>query len=178
MNAGQQERHLQAIRAGLLGLMLDSGSIDTLPALYNQFVPDEVKGRPADYFDYNIDFLSLVQGTSETGTFTVERDSDFLITNIVATVEDAALPETAIVPNGLTVEMRDTGSGRNLQNQATAFQNVIGTGQLPAYMPTPKFINAASNFSLTVANGQSGAGVPLLVRVAFVGIKIFGYSPE
>ena len=174
MNATQQERVMQGIRAALAAIA--NGGNAPLPALYQQFLPDEVKEAPADVFFYGVDFVTLVQGTTITRTFTVQRDSDYLMVGATATVELDATPQTAGLRNGLTVTMEDTGAGRQLQNLAVPLLNVAGTGELPCYWPQPKFIRAASDFATTIINGQGGGAADLLVRWTYFGFKLFTYD--
>lgn len=176
MNAGQQQRVLQQITQALMQLVGGAGAgAMTVPALYTQFLPLELQGAPRDAFDYNIDFLTIAAGGgTDTGTFTVEKNSDFLIVYAAATVVDPAAEQTDRPANALTIEMNDTGSGRSVQNRASSFANVVGTGQLPCYWPYPKFLTGTSNFSVTVVNNAAANAVR--VRLSFGGFKIFSYE--
>jgi hypothetical protein len=66
--------------------------------------------------------------------------------------------------------LRDTGSGRDLQDNAIHVQNITGNGQLPYCLPEPKLFKGASNIGITLINNTA---VAAKVDVAFIGRKIF-----
>jgi hypothetical protein len=179
MNATQQERVLQAIfqassqlAAASQALAGGNGGIPTIPGLYLDFLPAELRGNPRDFFMFNIDFLNIAAaGGTATGTFLVPSDSDFLIVALTGTAVDPANEATAVAQSALTLAITDTGSGRQLQNRASAFPNLVGTGQLPGFMPYPKFIDRSSEVSATIVNNSLAAAAR--VRLSFIGFKIF-----
>lgn len=164
--------HASQQLAQALGAVVGGGDVPTVPALYLDYLPPELRGAPKDFFVYRMDILAIAAaGGAGNGAFTVQSDSDFLITSIAAAVTDPAAPQTAVAPNGLTLELTDTGAGRNFQNGQLAFDTVVGTGQLPGYLPWPKFIDRASQVTGTVVNNQAAQAVD--VRISFLGFKIF-----
>lgn len=175
MNATQQQRVLQAAVQAAKAVMEGPGGNMTVPALYTDYLPHELMDKPRDFFVYGVDFLSIAAGGSATQTFTVQNDSDFLIVACTATTVDPADEGTDFVNRAaLTIQFTDSGSGRQLQNRAQGFPNVVGTGELPAYWPFPKFVDRASDFSTTIANNDPTDAVR--VRLSFLGFKIFSYS--
>lgn len=176
MNANQQQHILQAL-ASALAPIIGQQTVGpmTVPALYTEMLPAELMGAPRDFFTYGVDFLAIAAaGGTQTQTFTVQNDSDFLIVGATGTVVDPAAEETARPTSSLTIQIRDSGSGRELQNRAAGFGNLVGTGQLPAYWPFPKFIDRASDVSTTIVNNDTAN--PIRVRLNYIGFKIFSFN--
>lgn len=181
MNPNQQQRllqglvqasqTLQATAAAVGGSGAAGGSI-TVPALYLDFLPADMRDRPRDFFIYSTpDFTSLAAGASASETFTVQNDSDFLIVALNGTAVDPADETSVFTTPALTVSLRDSGSGREFQNRPQHWRNVMGEAELPSFLPYPKFIDRASDVSLTLSN--LSAAQAYRVRVAFMGFKIF-----
>lgn len=170
MLASQQQRAMQAGVQGSAPIVSLNGNL-TVPALYTDYLPSELMGAPRDFFVYGVDFLSIAAGATGTETFTVQNDSDFLIVAVNGTAVDPTDEQVAFVTSALTIQFTDSGSGRQLQNRAQSFDNVVGTAQLPAYFPFPKFVDRASDFTTTIANNAGAAAVR--VRLSFLGFKIF-----
>lgn len=179
MNATQQQRVLQGIfqassqlAAAAQALSGGNGGIPTIPGLYLDFLPAELRASPRDFFTFGIDFLNIAAaGGTATGTFLVPSDSDFLIVALTGTEVDPADEGLVIVSAPLTIAITDSGSGRQLQNRAQAYPNIVGTGQLPAFMPYPKFIDRSSEVSATIVNNDPTQAAR--VRLSFIGFKIF-----
>ena len=171
MLPSQQQRAMQAAVQGAAPIISLNGNL-TIPALYTDYLPAELMGAPRDFFAYGVDFLSIAAvGGTDTQTFTVQNDSDFLIVSIAAEVVDPADEGVAGNRSALTIAFTDAGSGRQLQNRAMGFNNMVGTAQLPAYLPFPKFVDRASDFSTTIVNNDPTDAVR--VRLTFAGFKIF-----
>lgn len=178
MNAGQQQRILQGITqassqlaALTQALAGGNGGTPTIPGLYLDFLPPKLRGAPRDFFVFGMDFLSIAAGGSETRTFTVPSDSDFLIVSLAGEEVDPADEGAALPASPLTIAITDSGSGRQLQNRPQAYANLVGTGQLPAFMPYPKFIDRSSEVSATIDNNDPTAAYR--VRLSFIGFKVF-----
>lgn len=179
MNPTQQQRVLQGVMqaadelsAASRALAGGNGGVPTVPSLYLDFLPPELRDAPRDYFAYGVEFANIpAAGGSGVQSFTVQNDSDFLITSMSAVVVDPAAQETERERRALTVRILDAGAGRELFNRAMAFPAVVGTGELPYYLPYPKFVDRASDVTTTVTNNHTTEAV--LVRLTFGGFKIF-----
>ncbi len=174
MLASQQQRALISAVQGSAPITSLNGNL-VVPALYTDYLPSELMGMPRDFFAYGVDFLNIALGGG-TGTevFTVQNDSDFLIVQVNAVVVDPTAEEVERPGSALTIAFTDSGSGRQLQNRAMGFNNVVGTAQLPSYFPFPKFVDRASDFSTTIVN--NGTAEAVRVRLSFLGFKIFSFT--
>lgn len=181
MNANQQQAVLglltQASRAlgdaaAAMGGSGGAGGNITVPALYLDFLPEEWRDNPRDYFAYSPpDVLTLAAGTSTAQTFTVQQDSGFLFTSLSGHVSDPA-NENVIADPHLTISIFDQGSGRNLSNRPVHWQNQVGTAQLPFFLPYPKWFSPTSDIQVTYANIDAAQATR--IRLTFHGFKIFG----
>ena len=174
MQPSQQQRVMQAAVQGAAPIISLNGNL-TVPALYTDYLPSELMGAPRDFFVYSVDFLSIAAaGGTGTETFTVQNDSDFLIVAVNGVATDPAAEETLRATSALTIQFVDSGSGRQLQNRAQGYNNVVGTAQLPAYWPFPKFVDRASDFTTTIVNNDTANATR--VRLSFLGFKIFSFT--
>lgn len=181
MNAKAQMNALRsALRASqaltaALGDISGNVGLPTVPGLYQDYLPPDLRGAPKDLFFYRVDILGVTAaGGVGQGAFTVQSDSDFEVCFINAAVTDPAAPETAVTMNGLLVTLEDSGSGRQLQNGVIPLASIAGNGTLPGYVPWPKFLDRASQFSVNLTNNQTAQAVD--VRLLFGGFKVFSPS--
>lgn len=139
-------------------------------ALYAALLPPELQHRQKDFFIYSAEFDALADGTSDTDTTPIQADSDFFIVQMAAAVNINAGAAVAIEDVLATVELRDTGSGRQLTDAAVAFSTIFGTAQLPFLAPFPKIIQRAGALATTVSNNHGSA---LDIRISYIGFKLF-----
>ena len=132
-------------------------------------------------FTNNIDFASLATGANIDGSFTSQNDSDFIIlktTYYCHTVQTTAPTNATRIIPWATVQLNDTGSGRNLMSSATMVSAVFGTGELPFIWQAPYLVKGNSTITATLANITTGAGEAYIIRLQFHGVKIFyGKNP-
>lgn len=131
-----------------------------------------------DFFTYTIDFAALANGTTQNDSIQIQADSNFkwLKSTYYADINNAAFQDqTRPIPN-VTIQIIDTGSGRQLIDNPTPIQNIFGTGLLPFIMPIPRIFKARSSIAITVANFD--AAVDYNLRLAFIGTKIYEGGPS
>jgi hypothetical protein len=174
MNALRAALNASQVLTAALGDITGGVGLPTVPGLYQDYLPPDLRGAPKDLFFYRIDILAVAAGAAGQGAFTVQSDSDFEVCYLSASVTDPAAPETAVTFNGLLFTMEDSGSGRSLQNGALPLSAVVGNGTLPGYVPWPKFLDRASQFTVNVTNNQTAQAVD--VRLVFAGFKVFSPS--
>ena len=126
----------------------------------------------SDFFIYEVDFSSIAGAASSTAPFTVQADSDFLLSKLAVMATDGA---DAAIQNidslTLAVMITDTGSGRNLSNIAAPISNFFGSGQLPFILPKQRIFVANATVNITITN--FGADTYNSVRLSFIGEKKF-----
>ena len=131
-----------------------------------------------DPFVYTAAFATVTQGSTPASNISIQADSDFVIRagNITITMPG----ETPITnPVAVLIQIYDSGSGRNFQDQAFPIQNLFGgstnvQGILPGIWPEPKLVRASSTLTITLTNN---AGFTLTsVDVSFIGVKVFRFN--
>lgn len=131
------------------------------------------QGVIKDFFIYQEDFSSLANGASATGSINIQADSDFVVQKLTFLADIAAAVQTdssRVVPL-ITIQITDTGSGRNLMESPAPISNVFGTGEIPFILPQPKLLLARSTVAISVANFSASTTYNL--RISFIGHKVF-----
>jgi hypothetical protein len=126
-----------------------------------------------EFFVYEEDFLALAIGTSAAGNINIQADSDFVLQKLTYFADVAAAGQTAatrVVPLA-TLQITDTGSGRNVMESAVPITSIFGTGELPFILPTPRLFLARSTIAITVANFDAADAYN--IRLSFIGYKVY-----
>lgn len=126
-----------------------------------------------DWFIYGINVLAIAPGATVNSNIQIQADSDFKLIKLSMAADIAAAAftvSTQPLPN-VTMQLVDTGSGRQLFSGAVPLIALFGDGKLPHILPVPRIFKARSNIALTFANYD--AAVTYNVRMAFEGSKIF-----
>lgn len=124
-----------------------------------------------EFFSYELDFASLASGTSNSDSFNIQADSDFVMQKLAYFADIAAAGQTnssRVVPL-ISLTITDTGSGRQLMSSATPIPSIFGTGELPFILPTPRLFQARSNVAVTVQNFDAANTYNL--KLSFIGYK-------
>jgi hypothetical protein len=128
-----------------------------------------------DFFVYGINFAVLTT-TPQQGAIQIQADADFVVQKMTfwASIGDAAAEQsTRILPN-CTVQLTDSGTGRQLFNQPVAIPAIMGDGQIPFILPISKVFSA--NSSVTVAVANLSADTYSLLQINLIGAKVFRYG--
>jgi hypothetical protein len=126
-----------------------------------------------DFYVYEEDFSAVTSGSTATGNINIQADSDFVLQKLTFFADIAAAAQTdssRVIPL-MTVQIKDTGSGRDLIESSAPVSNIFGSGRLPFILPTPKLFLARSTIAITVDNFD--AAVTYNLRLSFVGYKVF-----
>lgn len=128
-------------------------------------------------FTYSIQFNDLTGAwSSKSGQVQIQADAAFVILEQNFTFQDNADPvaenSNILVPNA-TVLLTDSGSARQLMNQATPISSLFGDGRLPFILPSPKFLSPSSAFQVQVynPNAVSYGGNTYTLTLSFIGEK-------
>ncbi len=128
-----------------------------------------------DFFIYEVTFDALTFGTSQDGNIQIQADSAFrwITGTYFADIARAAFTaEARPIPN-VTVQITDSGSGRQLVSAPVPVPSLFGTGQLPFVMPISRVFQARSNIAFTVANIDAATTYNLTLQL--IGTKIFNF---
>lgn len=127
-----------------------------------------------EFFIYAINFAVPASGTS-SGAIQIQADSDFEVQKLTFFADIALNLQTEaerVLPL-VTVQILDTGTGRQWFNTDVAIPALMGDGRIPFILPTTKVIAANSSLAFTLT---AYAATAYNVRIALVGSKIFRYG--
>ena len=135
--------------------------------------PEQIDNVRRDFFTYESEALALAPAASANDIINIEADSDFILQKLTFEADIAAATQTdstRVVPL-VTVQLIDSGSGRQMMQNPIPIPSIFGTGQLPLILPNPrKFLR---NTTIQVAYTNFSAATTYNVRLAFIGYKIY-----
>lgn len=138
-----------------------------------QHNPEEIDNVRRDFYTYEAQALALAAAGNANDEINIEADSDFIMQKLSYQADIAAAAftdSTRPIPN-VTIQIIDTGSGRQLMQNPIPIPSLFGTGELPFILPNPrKFLR---NSTIQVAFNNFDAAVAYNVRLAFIGYKIY-----
>lgn len=128
-----------------------------------------------DFFIYTANFGALAVSATEQVNIKIEADSAFVVQKMTYFTTDGSTTQqtesSRIIPN-VTIAITDTGSGRNLQNEAIPLTSLAGIGELPHILAQPKTFKPNSIIQTTITN-LSSADTLANLFVNYIGYKIF-----
>lgn len=127
-----------------------------------------------DFFTYTINFTNLAAGATANGQIQLQNDSDFELEKLSQFSDIAGAAQTAdsrVLPL-VTVQITDTGTGRQMFSAAVAIGAIMGDGQIPFVLPTTKRFTRNASLAFQVSN-FSAATTYANVRLNLIGAKIF-----
>ena len=144
----------------------------TTGAMGKNFGDSNVK-KNQDFYCYAFSIEPINFGTSVTRTLQIEADSDFhsLKMTYLANIAAAALTDSTRVIPLIRIQVQDTGSGRNLFNQAVPIPTIMGTGELPFIIPLKQGRQFKSNSGITFTLTNYSAAVNYNIDVVLSGVK-------
>ena len=138
-----------------------------------------VQAKPSvrrDFFVYGINFLALAAGAATSGAIQIQADSDFELQKMSFFADIAVGDETQatrVLPL-VTVQITDTGTGRQVFNTPLPIPAIMGDGQVPFILPTTKIFSANASVAFSVSNFSGGTAYNL--RLLMIGSKLFAYG--
>jgi hypothetical protein len=128
-----------------------------------------------DFFVYTVFSDDLAAGAADNKAIQIQADSDFELQKLTffADIAGAAQTESSRVLPLITVQLTDTGTGRQLFNAPIAIPALFGDGRIPFILPTTKLFS--KNSSVTVALSNFSAATTYDLRLFLIGSKIFKY---
>lgn len=149
----------------------------------NGNVQVQVPNQPApgssiteDLFIYLISTSNLAAATGTANvSVQVQADSDFKLIKLTQFSNNHAAitnqtESTRVLPL-VTVQITDTGSGRNLFSAAVPIPNLFGDGRIPFILPIARIFKARSTITVAFANYDTALAYDL--NLALIGTKLF-----
>lgn len=136
--------------------------------------PEKVDRTRRDFYIYTAESLALAAAGNSNTIINIESDSNFLLQKFSYQADIAAAAFTANtrpIPN-VTIQLIDSGSGRQLMQNPVPVSSFMGDGQLPFILPNPRLFLANSTIQIAFANFDTA--VTYNIRLSFIGYKIYG----
>lgn len=126
-----------------------------------------------DFFVYNVEFADIAPADVQQGNIQIQADSAFKWTAAAVQADIAGAGyEAATRPIPLTsLQIVDTGSGRQLFSNPLPVETIFGNGGLPFILPIPRIFMPRSNIALTLSNISTDTTYN--VRLQLIGTKVF-----
>jgi hypothetical protein len=140
----------------------------------NRNNPENLDAKRRDFYIYEAEALALAAGGTANDVINIEADSRFILQKLSYQADIAAAAYTDSTrpwPN-VSIQLVDTGSGRQLMQNPIPLTSFMGTGELPFYLPNPRAFDR--NSTIQVAFTNFDAAVTYNIRLAFIGYKIYG----
>lgn len=135
---------------------------------------EKVDETRRDFYIYEAEALALAPAGVANDIINIEADSDFILQKMTyeADIAAAAFTFTTRPIPLVTIQLTDSGSGRQMMQNAIPLSSFMGNGELPFIVPNPrKFLR---NSTIQVAFTNFDAAVTYNIRLAFIGYKIYG----
>ena len=136
--------------------------------------PEQVDRTRRDFYIYEAEALAIAPAASVNDIINIEADSHFMLQKFAYEADIAAAAfvfNTRPIPL-ITIQLIDSGSGRQLMQNPIPVSSFMGDGQLPFILPNPrKFLR---NSTIQIAFTNFDAAITYNIRLAFIGYKIYG----
>jgi hypothetical protein len=129
-----------------------------------------------DFFVYDIDFAALAPGASANGQIQIQADADFELQKLTQFSDLAGALETEatrVLPL-VTIQITDTGTGRQMFNAPVPIPALFGDGRIPFILPTTKLFSRNASVAFVLANYADADTYN--IRLQLIGAKIFTYG--
>lgn len=129
-----------------------------------------------DFYVYAINFAALAAAAANTGAIQIQADSDFELQKLsfFADIAAAAQTEATRVIPLVTLQITDTGTGRQTFNTEIPIGAIMGDGRIPFILPTTKIFSANASVAFSVTNYSAATAYNL--RLCLIGAKLFRYG--
>jgi len=130
-----------------------------------------------DFYAYQASFTGLAGtvGTQATDIVSIEADANFYLTKIAGNgliADDAPTVAPFGVIPAVSVQINDTGSGRNLFNEPVPMAAIAGQAGLPFVLDYPRLIHRNSTLQVTVSALSDNATYSDIF-LTFIGFKVY-----
>ncbi len=129
---------------------------------------------PKDFYVYQANIDVMAPGTSVNAAVNIEADSDFILQKLAFWSEITGWAQTEanrVLPS-MTIQITDTGSGRQIFSESVPVPSIFGHGALPFILPNPRRFASNSMISIYLTN-ISGTTTYEATFLQFIGVKVY-----
>lgn len=142
---------------------------------YVSHLPPQLRRRAKEGFVYFASAIPLAAAGTVVVTVAIQNDSDFLWVDLTGAARDPAALQTIFPNPAVTIQVNDSGSGRNVFQQPEDWVAVVGTAQLPGEFAYPYLAEKGGTLTITLQNLAAQA---YDIRLALRGFKIFNWNED
>lgn len=140
---------------------------------YVSLLPPHLRKRAKEGFNYIANAVPLAAAGTVVVTVAIQNDSDFLWVDLTGAARDPLAVGTVFPNPAVTIQVNDSGSGRNVFQQPADWVAVVGTAQLPGDFSFPYLAEKGGTLTVTLVNLGAQA---YDVRLALRGFKVFQWD--
>lgn len=127
----------------------------------------------SDCYVYQVNVASLAGGANTTSTINIRADANFVLHKLAMYADIAAAVQTdssRVLP-AVTLQITDTGPGRQLFSDVVPLPSIFGAGGLPFILPGPRLFAANSTISFAFTN--ISAATTYRIYLSLIGVQIY-----
>jgi hypothetical protein len=129
--------------------------------------------RKTDFYAYQTFSDGLAATLSETTNITIRAHADFVIHKLTmfADLAGAVQTDSSRVLPLITLQITDTGSGKQFFSDDIPIPALFGSGTLPFILPGPRIVAANSTLQFTFTNYSSATTYN--TYLALIGVEVY-----
>lgn len=154
-----------------------------MPSLQDMIASGQVSAQyTEDFYIYlaNIGNLTDASGSTPSATVNIQIQADSSFEWIMSTVYGNEHGATEPFGDGvllpITVQITDSGAGRQLFSAPVPITMFCGNGKQPFILPVPKLFMAMSNIQVVATNFDTAQQYDN-INLAFIGRKLWNVTP-
>jgi hypothetical protein len=126
-----------------------------------------------DFYVYQSSVASIAAAANASDQINIQADSYFILQKLTffADIAGAAQTDSSRVLPLVSMQITDTGSGRQVFGGEVPIPSIFGSGSLPFILPNPRKFAANSTIALTFTNFSAATTYRLFVQ--FIGTKVY-----
>ena len=126
-----------------------------------------------DFYVYQSSITSIASGANASDTVNIQADSDFILRKLTFFADIAGAAQTTatqVIPL-ISLQITDTGSGRQVFSDNIPIPAIFGTGSLPFILPSPRRFASNSAIAISYTNFDAASTYRLFVQL--IGTKVY-----
>lgn len=129
--------------------------------------------KMTDWYVYTVPLTSIAAAANATASLNIRAHADFIIHKLTMFADVAGAVETdssRVLPL-VTLQITDTGAGKNFFSDVTPIPSLFGSGSLPFILPGPRRV--AANSTLQFAYNNISAATTYRIYLSLIGVEVY-----
>lgn len=128
---------------------------------------------PTDFYVYQVNLTSIAGAANATSSLNIRAHADFVIHKMTMFADIAAAVQTdsgRVLPS-VTLQITDTGAGRQFFSDVVPLPALFGSGTLPFILPGPRRV--AANSTLLFTWNNISAATTYRIYLSLIGVEVY-----